>query len=137
MTITLKNSNFEINITCEKAYMLYEMSDLINLCKDGTNIIFLPDYVSEESMNYILDFCDIYRQFDDISFPITDRKFQTFIGDDIYTWLLLLKRKHLFDLLNCANCLCIDSLIEILSIKIFLDIKDMSPNDAKLYFTCI
>lgn len=140
MSVILKNSNFEMVITTKQVYTLYQISGLVKLYMNecfNSSIIYIPDYVSEESMNYIIEFCDIYIEFGEIFFPITDIKFQNYVGEDIYVWLLFFKNKRLFNLLNIANCLCVDSLIEIICMKIFLDIKDMSVSDAELYFTYI
>jgi len=136
----LQNSSFQILVTSKQASILFEISELIKLCQFETiesNIIFIPDYVTERSMLNIIEFCDMLKEpFDEIFNQLTHKKFQNYVGDDIYVWLLLLNNKDLFDLLNSANCLCVESLVEIICLKICLDIQDMNPDEAKQYFTC-
>lgn len=138
--IILQNSSFQVFVTSKQANILSEISELIKLCKFETtdsNIIFIPDYVTERSMLNIIEFCDMLKDpFDDIFSPLTHKKFQDYVGDDIYVWLLLFNNKDLFELLNSANCLCIESLVEIICLKICLDIQDMNLYEANRYFTC-
>lgn len=138
--IVLQNSSFQILVTSKQVNVLSEISELIKLCRFETresDCIFIPDYVTERSMLNIIEFCDMLNYpFDEIFNPLTHKKFQNYVGDDIYVWLLLFKNKDLFDLLNSANCLCIESLVEIICLKICLDIQDMNLDESKLYFTC-
>ncbi len=136
--IILQHSSFQIPITSKQASILCEISELIKLCQSETpqsNVIFIPDYITENSMIHIIEFCDMLKDpFEEILRPLTHKKFQDYVGDDIYVWLLLFNNKDLFDLLNSANCLCIESLVEIICLKICLDIQDMNIDDAKQYF---
>lgn len=138
--IILQNSSFQLLVTSKQACILSEISELIKLCYINTNesyIILIPDYVTEQSMLNIIEFCEMLKYpFDEIFSPLTNKRFQDYVGDDIYVWLLLFNNKDLFDLLNSANCLCIESLVEIICFKICLDIQDMNLDEAKLYFTC-
>lgn len=137
--IILQHSSFQLTITSKQASILCEISELIKLCQSETpqsNIIFIPDYITEQSMLHIIEYCDMLKEpFGEIFSPFTYKKFQDYVGDEIYVWLLLFNNKSLFDLLNSANCLCIESLVEIICLKICLDIKDMTLDEAKLYFS--
>lgn len=138
--IILQHSSFQLSITSKQASILCEISELIKLCQSETpqsNVIFIPDYITEKSMIYIIEFCDMLNEsFDKIVSPLTYKKFQDYVGDEIYVWLLLFNNKSLFELLNSANCLCIEYLVEIICMKICLDIQDMTPDEAKQYFSC-
>jgi hypothetical protein len=138
--IILQHSSFQLSITSKQASILCEISELIKLCQSETpqsNAIFIPDYVTEQSMIYIIEFCDMLKEpFEKIVSPLTHKKFQNYVGDDIYIWLLLFNNKTLFEILNSANCLCIEYLVDIICMKICLDIQDMTPENAKQYFAC-
>jgi hypothetical protein len=138
--ILLKHSSYQFEITSKQASILSELSELIKLCKSetpSTDVIFIPDYITKKSMLNIIEFCDMFNDpLDEILWPLTHKKFQNSVGDDIYVWLLLFNNRSLFELLNSANCLCIEPLVEIICLKICLDIKEMNLDDAKNYFKC-
>lgn len=138
--ILVKNSSFEININNRQANILSELSNVVKIFQNelqNDKIIYIPDYIKKESMLLIIDFCDMYNDtVGEIIKPITENKFQDWVGEEIYIWFLLLKRKQLFDLLNNANCLCMDELIEIICVRLALNIKEMTMDNLIEYLQC-
>ena len=133
--ITLKTSKYTLSISKQTAQTLFELSDVLKINELEIDHCYVPEYIDIESMKLILQYCDMYQSFSSIIKPITEEKFQETLGDSMYDWITSLNKYKLFNLLNCVNCLCMDELIEIICIRISLDIKSMDWKELDEYFS--
>lgn len=133
--ITLKNSKYTLSISKQTVQILFELSDVLKINELEIDHCYIPEYIDIESMKLILQYCDIYQSFSSIIKPVTEEKFQETLGDSVYDWITSLDKSKLFNILNCVNCLCMDELIEIICIRISLDIKSMDWKELDEYFS--
>ena len=126
----------EIKITEKQKELLCILSSVIdNFLED--DVLLMPRYISREIFIQILRFIDLYPSDFDYNFakPIdkTDFHNKAYIFEN---WIQSMDKKLLFNLLNGANYLIINSLISLLSAYIALRIKYMTNEEMKDYFTC-
>lgn len=126
----------EIKITEMQKEILFMRSSVISNFLDNDNTILIPKYVSRESFVHILHFIDICPADFDHKFskPIDKNEFyrKAYLFEN---WINNMKKDVLFNLLNSANYLIIDSLIDLLCAYIAIKIKYMSNEEMSDYFT--
>ena len=134
MCIVKFEQGLEMKITeKQKELLLMNSSILENFLEN--DVLLIPSYITPKSFELILHFLDMMPS-EAIMFdrPIEKTEFQkkAYMYEN---WLQAMKKKELFDLLNSANYLIINSLIELLCAAIALKIKYMTTEEMKEYFT--
>ncbi len=134
MSIVKFEQGFEMKITEKQKELLLINSSVIDNFFDG-DVLLIPTYISQKSFEKILHFLDICPA-EIIKFerPIDKNEFhkKAYMFEN---WIQSIDKKELFDLLNSANYLIINSLIELLCAAIALKIKYMTNEEMQEYFT--
>lgn len=133
----------------------YNLSNYVKIfiddIKDNEDVIIIPSFVDEESLNIIIEFIEVYSRSNqykfnevtnefkiEISKPIRNEdKLREQIGTENYSYIKnkIFSRRIFKKVLNSAMCLDVAILIEMISAKIAIDIKYLTKIEIENYFS--
>lgn len=132
----------------------YNLSNYVKIfiddIKDSNNVIIIPSFVDEESLNIIINFIEVYSKSNqykfnevtkdfkiEISKPVrSEEKLREQIGNENYSYI----KNHIFSrhifkkILNSAMCIDVPILIEMICAIIAIDIKYLTKIEIDNYF---
>jgi hypothetical protein len=161
--IIINNKSYSILLSSENKIVktisditpYYNLSNYVKIfiddIKDADNVVIIPSFVDEESLNIIIEFIEVYSKSNqykfnevtnefkiEISKPVRNEdKLREQIGIENYNYI----KSHIFSrrifkkILNAAMCIDVPILIEMICAKIAIDIKYLTKIEIDNYFS--